>query len=447
VKNNQQENLFSNKFIQNFLDNEPTLSLKNKYKFAEIASSLSYYLKSFSNINRLLEYICLIFKHIFNEKIIFIIPLNYEGEIWFENIKISAKDESFKIKEDIKTCFNEFNFSKNFKSKEILTFKNTLKKNFKEYRIESEKISSRGKCRGFIYIFSKDLSGNSITDDCNFNFIQNSLAVGLENYCLIKTKKKHENVDREISTGAEIQSQLLPDYCPSIYGVDLAAHCRPALQLGGDYYDFMCLKTNISEKRKEKARWALVIGDVMGKGIPAGLLMTMLRGMLRAEVLTGLPPERILHDLNQLAINDLDQSHRFVTLFYSDYDPRTRKLRFANAAHNPPLLWKSSDQKIIKLDTEGFVLGLQKEAEYKCGEIKLSENDLVLYYTDGVIDTSNSLGERFDEERLIKIFTRLCKQSYSSQEILNKLFKKLDDFTGQNRHLEDDASMVVFQLR
>ena len=160
----------------------------------------------------------------------------------------------------------------------------------------------------------------------------------------------------------------------------------------------MCLKTNISEKRKEKARWALVIGDVMGKGIPAGLLMTMLRGMLRAEVLTGLPPDRILHDLNQLAINDLDQSHRFVTLFYSDYDPRTRKLRFANAAHNPPLLWKNSDQKIIKLDAEGFVLGLQKDAEYHCGEVKLNQNDLVLYYTDGVIDTSNSSGERFDEE-------------------------------------------------
>ena len=447
MTNNQQEKLFSNKLIQNFLDNEPTSSLENKYKFAEIASSLAYYLKTFSNINKLLDYICLIFKHVFNEKIIFIIPLNYEGEIWFENIKISANDESFKIQEEIKSCFNQFNFSKNFKIKEILIFENVLKKIFKNYRIETEKILSRGKCRGFIYILSKDLTGNSIRDDRNFNFIQNSLAVGLENYCLIKAKKKHENVDREISTGAEIQSQLLPDYCPSIYGVDLAAHCRPALQLGGDYYDFMCLKTNISEKRKEKARWALVIGDVMGKGIPAGLLMTMLRGMLRAEVLTGLPPDRILHDLNQLAINDLDQSHRFVTLFYSDYDPRTRKLRFANAAHNPPLLWKSSDQKIIKLDAEGFVLGLQQEAEYQCSEIKLSENDLVLYYTDGVIDTSNSLGERFDEKRLIKIFTRLCKQSFTSQEILNKIFKKLDDFTGQNGHLEDDASMVIFQLK
>ncbi len=447
MKNNQEEKLFSNKFIQKSLDNQSKVSPKNQYKFVEIAPSLAYYLKSFSNINKFLDYICLIFKHIFNEKIILIIPLNDEGGIWYENINISASNQFLNIQEKINTVLDNFNFSKNFKIKEILAFEKSLKNNFKQYKIETEKISSRGKCRGFIYIFSSDTSSQLIAEDSNFNFILNCLAVGLENYCLIKTKKKHENVDREISTGAEIQSQLLPDFCPTIFGVDLAAHCRPALQLGGDYYDFMCLKTNISEKRKEKARWALVVGDVMGKGIPAGLLMTMLRGMLRAEVLTGLPPDRILHDLNQLAINDLDQSHRFITLFYSDYDPRTRKLRFANAAHNPPLLWKSLDQKIIKLDAEGFVLGLQKDAEYHCGEIKLNENDLVLYYTDGVIDTTNSLGERFDEERLIKTLIRLCKQSYTSQEILNKIFKKLDDFTGQNRHLEDDASMVIFQLK
>jgi sigma-B regulation protein RsbU (phosphoserine phosphatase) len=447
VTNNQKEKLFSNKFIQKFLDNESNASLKNKQKFAEISSSLAYYLKTFSNINKFLDYVSLIFKHTFNEKIIFIIPLNYQGEIWYENIKISSKNEFTKIQEEIVNLFYKFNFSKNFKIKEIVNFENSLKNNFKEFKLETEKISSRGKCRGFIYIFSKDKFSQSIIEDSNFSFILNCLAMGLENYCLIKTKKNHENVDREISTGAEIQSRLLPDYCPIIYGVDLAAHCRPALQLGGDYYDFMCLKTNISEKRKEKARWALVIGDVMGKGIPAGLLMTMLRGMLRAEILTGLPPDRILHDLNQLAINDLDQSHRFVTLFYSDYDPRTKKLRFANAAHNPPLLWKNSDQKIIKLDAEGFVLGLQENAEYNCGEIKLSENDLVLYYTDGVIDTSNSIGERFDEVRLIEIITKLCKQSYTSQEILNKIFKKLDDFRGQNRNQEDDASMIIFQLK
>ena len=443
---NQKEKLFSKKVIQDFLENESKLPKKINDRFVEFAYSIAYYLKSFSNINKLLDYVCLIFRYIFEKKIILILPLNDKGEIFIENIKVSANIQNFETQEKITQFIRKFNFSRNFKLKEIIGFENALKTKFRELYIESEKILSRGKCRGFIYILSEEVPNKFIVDDPDFNFLLNCLAIGLENFWLIKTKKSHENVDREISTGAEIQSQLLPDYCPVIHGVDLAAHCRPALKLGGDYYDFMSLKTNISEKSKEKARWALVIGDVMGKGIPAGLLMTMLRGMLRAEVLTGLPPDRILHDLNQLAINDLDQSHRFVTLFYSDYDPRTKKLRYSNAAHNPPLLWKNSEQKIIKLDSDGFVLGLQKNAEYKCGEIKLNKNDLVLYYTDGVTDTSNALGERFDEDRLIRTLSKLCKQSFTSQEILNKIFKKLDDFNGQNRHLQDDASIVVFQL-
>ena len=173
MTNNQKDKLFSNKFIQRFLEKESKVSLKNKYKFAEIASSLSYYLKTFSNINKLLDFICLIFKHIFKEKIILIIPLNYEGEIWNENIKISANNEFFRIQEEINSFFNQFNFSKNFKIKEILTFENALKNNFKEYKIETDKILSRGKCRGFIYIFSKDSSRQSITEESNFNFIEN----------------------------------------------------------------------------------------------------------------------------------------------------------------------------------------------------------------------------------------------------------------------------------
>ena len=88
MTNNQKEKLFSSKFIQKFLDNESTVSQKNKNKFAEIASSLPYYLKSFSNINKLLDYRSLLFKHIFKEKIILIIPLNSEGEIWHQNIQI-----------------------------------------------------------------------------------------------------------------------------------------------------------------------------------------------------------------------------------------------------------------------------------------------------------------------------------------------------------------------
>ena len=162
MTNNKKEKLFSNKFIEKFLENDSNLSFKSESKFVEIASSLAYYLKTFSNINKLLDYICLILKHIFNNKVILIIPLNYEGNIWNENIKISANNECLTIQEEIHSFFNQFHFSKNFKIKEIQNFEDALTTNFKEYKIETKKILSRGKCRGFIYIFSKDISSQSI---------------------------------------------------------------------------------------------------------------------------------------------------------------------------------------------------------------------------------------------------------------------------------------------
>ena len=122
MNNNQKDKLFSNKFIQKFLDKDSKVFLKNEYKFAEIASSLAYYLKSFSNINKLLDYISLMLKHIFNEKIILIIPFDYEGEIWHENIKISASNKFVNLKVEINSFLNQFNFSKNFKIKEIPAF-------------------------------------------------------------------------------------------------------------------------------------------------------------------------------------------------------------------------------------------------------------------------------------------------------------------------------------
>ena len=420
---------------------------KNQDKFLELILSLTYYLRLFSNLKRFLEYVSLVSKYFINQEFSLLIPLDEIGQISSENICFSDKKLGDQTILDLQEFFHSNGLFSNFKLKNINIFERFLEEKFDEYIFKSHKIISRGKCRGFFYVFYKKTDHQKFELDKNsINILVNLLAVGIENYLLLKINKKHENVDREISSGAEIQSRLLPDFCPKIFGIDLAAHCRPALQLGGDYFDFMSIKPNVGEKRLQRGRWALVIGDVMGKGIPAGLLMTMLRGMLRAEVLTGLPPDRILHDLNQLAIYDLDQSHRFVTLFYSDYDPRTKKLRFANAAHNPPLLWRGSTKKIIKLDAEGYVIGLQKDAEYQCVEIQLESSDLVLYYTDGITDTSNSSGERFGEKNLINTFTKLCKKELSSQSILNEIFKTLDKYSGNKQTLDDDASIVIFKL-
>jgi sigma-B regulation protein RsbU (phosphoserine phosphatase) len=175
--------------------------------------------------------------------------------------------------------------------------------------------------------------------------------------------------------------------------------------------------------------------------------MTLLRGMLRAEVLSGLPPDRILHDLNQLAQEDLAQSHRFVSLFYSDYDPRSRRLRFANAAHNPPLLWRRRSGAVDRLDTPGLLIGLQSEAHYGSAEVVLEPGDVLLYYTDGVTEASGFSGERFDEERLVRAFHSGCRDGLCAQALLDQLFARLDRFVGPDHHLEDDASMVVLKVR
>ena len=447
MKKNKNQKLFIDTFNEDFLKKDETFLNFDDHKFIEISSSLAYYSSLFTSLKRFLEYVSLVSKYLINQEFSLVIPLDENGEISLDHIFISGNQNYKDYISKVKSFIVNSNLSNKFRIKNIIILEEFLKQSYPFNQINSYKIKSRGKCRGFFYVFHDKLNKtNSFLEERKISFLIDTLATAIENYFLSAENKRHENTDREISSGAEIQSRLLPDYCPKIFGVNLAAHCRPALQLGGDYYDFMSIKPNLEEKRRQKGRWALVIGDVMGKGVPAGLLMTMLRGMLRAEVLTGLPPDRILHDLNQLAIYDLDQSHRFVTLFYSDYDPRTQKLRYANAAHNPPFLWKNKEQKISKLDAEGFVIGLQKDAEYICGDVQLNNLDVILYYTDGITETTNNLGERFGEKNLKSTFSKLCKKNLNSQEILNQIFKKLDDFSGKKKQLDDDASIVIFKL-
>jgi sigma-B regulation protein RsbU (phosphoserine phosphatase) len=309
-------------------------------------------------------------------------------------------------------------------------------------------VVARGQVRGRLYVFSG--SSRLCWSEVHRRHVQlvaDLVGVGLETASLQEDRRRHERVDRQLSIGAEIQAQLVPDHCPVIEGVDLAARCRPAFQVGGDYYDFIPTRPRQLGRRRERGRWALVVGDVMGKGVPAGLLMTLLRGMLRAEALSGHAPDRILHDLNQLAQEDLAHSHRFVTLFYSDFDPLSRRLRFANAAHNPPLLWRRQRNRVERLDAPGLLIGLQSEADYRMETVLLEPGDVVLYYTDGVTEASGFSGDRYDEPRLMAALLEASRAGLDAQGILDQLFAGLDRFVGVDRQLEDDASMVVFKLR
>jgi phosphoserine phosphatase RsbU/P len=143
---------------------------------------------------------------------------------------------------------------------------------------------------------------------------------------------------------------------------------------------------------------------------------------------------------------DLDNSSRFVTLFYSEYDPQTKILTYTNAAHNPPLYWQAATDKISRLDTQGHLIGFAADSQYEEAQVQLHQGDTIIYYTDGFTDAANQDGERFDEENLIYAFHTACQQQLTSQATLDFIVSKLRVFTGSGAN-GDDMTMVVLKVR
>jgi sigma-B regulation protein RsbU (phosphoserine phosphatase) len=306
--------------------------------------------------------------------------------------------------------------------------------------------------RGRLYVFSRDPQYTwTETRQKLVRLVADQTAVAIENDELTVELRKKERLDRELEIGAEIQLRLLPRQCPKIQGVELAARCRTANRVGGDYYDFIPASHDQIRSKKDggsaTGRWSLAIGDVMGKGVPAGLIMTMTRGMLRAEVLNGHSPARILQHLNRVMYADLENSNRFVTLFYSEYDPTTRILTYSNAAHNPPLLWQASTQTIKRLDTLGMLIGLDADTHYQDAQIQLHPGDTLIYYTDGFTDAANQQGGRFDEENLTQAFEWACQHCDNPQAILEHLFGQVQAFIGMGNRNADDMTLIVMQIQ
>jgi phosphoserine phosphatase RsbU/P len=414
----------------------------------ELLASLAFTLRSFTNLNRFLELVPLVASRLVEAEGSVLVVFHPDGRLWREHLQATPGERCVELLRQLASLPDSQLLAQAGDEALVALLDPLIRRLLGGAQVFATSVVARSRQRGRLYVFSgrRAFSWSEVLRR-HLQLVADLTGVALENELLQEDMRRHERLDRQLSIGAEIQAQLLPDHCPVIEGVELAARCRPAFQVGGDYYDFIPTRPELTGRQREQARWALVMGDVMGKGVPAGLLMTLLRGMLRAEVLTGLPPHRILHDLNQLAQEDLAHSHRFVTLFYSDYEPRRRLLRFANAAHNPPLIWRRLTGAVERLDAPGLLIGLQSEADYGCGEVVLEPGDVLLYFTDGVTEATGLSGERFDEEGLERAFLIACRSDLGAQAILDQLFARLDRFVGSDRHLEDDASMVVLKVR
>jgi len=429
---------------------------REQNKIQDLLSSLGFALRSFNNLNQFLELIPLMATRVTDADGSALFLYKPNGQIRLEQLHWQDSRQRKNIRKALETASSQVTLAAN--SAPLATATGILDAQMHHHlgpdvQIFGTAILVKHTERGWLYVLSRDPEYSwTETRQKLVRLVADQTAVAIENDELAVELRKKERLDQELEIGAEIQRRLLPRQCPAIPGAILAARCRPANRVGGDYYDFIPTNQSqiypyVTNGSQNNGRWGLVIGDVMGKGVPAGLIMTMMRGMLRGEVLHGNSPGGILQNLNRVMYADLENSHRFVTLFYSEYNPQNRVLSYSNAAHNPPLWWHAATKSITRLDTLGMLIGLDAHSQYEDAHVQLESGDTVIYYTDGLTDAAAASGDRFDEENFVAAFQAACRYCNGPQEIVDYLFDQVQQFIGPDRQNNDDMTLVVLQIQ
>ncbi len=212
----------------------------------------------------------------------------------------------------------------------------------------------------------------------------------------------------------------------------MAAFTLPALEVGGDFYDFIPIDPD---------KWGIVIADVSGKGFPAALFMALSRTCVRANAMGKSTASEAICMANNLIAED-SRSSMFVTLFYAILDVQKKQLHYVNAGHNPPLLCKGYGGDVMLLGAHGIALGVMEKINLQEQELTLAENDVVVFYTDGITEAINSKKEEFGMERLIKLTTQ--HSNLSARELVDRIQGAVIDFT-QGQAQFDDLTLIVLK--
>lgn len=242
---------------------------------------------------------------------------------------------------------------------------------------------------------------------------------------------------RDLEIAREIQSWLVPSLPPEVSGGEIAFATRPQNSVAGDYYDAFYPGGGPADGGK----LMLVIADVAGKSVPAALLMATLQASLRTIAGDDAPLAELVARLNRYACAHSLGGLRFTTGVFAQYDPATRSLTYVNAGHNTPILRRASDQ-IERLETGGLPLGIQNPTVYETAMVVLEPGDLLIFFTDGVVEAFNKDGEEFSDARWVKAIRTLPNES--AQASLQSLMTDVDNFVGATRQ-SDDITCMVFR--
>lgn len=301
-------------------------------------------------------------------------------------------------------------------------------------------LSARDHLLGFISLGPKrSEEPYSGTDVRLLKSVAAQTGLALENSRLMSAMAEEiaqrERLNREVEIAKEVQERLFPQNLPPIAGIEYSGACRPALGVGGDYYDFLALPGG---------QLGIAIGDVSGKGIAAALMMASLQASLRGEATRA--PENLavlVANVNRL-VYEASSSNRYATFFYAQYNPADRKLTYVNAGHNPPMLFHCSGGKwqVARLEASGTVVGLLESFPYEQASLMIAPNDIFIAFTDGISEAMNNADEEWGEERLIQTVTA-CS-GLSPSETITQIMQDADTFVaGAKQH--DDMTLVVLR--
>jgi len=253
--------------------------------------------------------------------------------------------------------------------------------------------------------------------------LQNAVEIG-------NTRSKQQ--EQELSKAREIQEGLLPKKIPQVGGLEVAGAWQPASTVGGDYFDVL----KFSERKI-----GVCIGDVVGKGISAALLMANLQASFRAFASEEVSPSTLVGKLNEVISNNIAPD-KFVTFWYCTIDTNENRLTYASAGHWPPILFHKSGER-VPLREGGTPLGIFPDWKYEEGGFSLASGDRLVLYTDGLTEAMNLDEQEFGERRLLELCNRNI--ALSASELLAAIRKEVVSFC--NGNFQDDLTLVVIAVK
>jgi sigma-B regulation protein RsbU (phosphoserine phosphatase) len=264
-----------------------------------------------------------------------------------------------------------------------------------------------------------------------FTLLANVIAVAITHarYHVLEEEKQRQ--DAEVATAGEILDNILPSVLPPCEGYDLIARLEPCFEVGGDLYDGAMM---------EDGRYAFLIGDVVGKGLGAALLVSHILSWTRFMVDQQWDPEALITKLNQQVFNCTD-TVRFTTFFLGYLEPATGRVTYVNAGHNPPFVIRA-DGSVDTLAPTGMPVGIIEESSYKTGELTLEPGDLVTLYSDGIPETQDVEDEEYGEDNFEKLL--VAERGNDLAGLFDKLQLELNDFRGE-APIGDDVTLVLLR--